>query len=142
MPGADNMLDKLIEQAFQPTLHCRTWSGYFHMGKRKRNRQGKGPSSDKTKRGSLSVIKKEHLVVVDLDGNKVEGDLKPSTDTPTHLVLYRAFKDIGGIVHTHSSGQVLCPGRKRHTRLWRSLVQIIQKETTTIDRKLKNSIRT
>ena len=82
------------------------------------------------------------IAVVDLDGNKVEGDLKPSTDTPTHLVLYRAFKDIGGIVHTHSSGQVLCPGRKRHTRLWRSLVQIIQKETTTIDRKLKNSIRT
>jgi L-ribulose-5-phosphate 4-epimerase len=32
----------------------------------------------------------------------VEGDLKPSSDTPTHLVLYRAFKDIGGIVHTHS----------------------------------------
>lgn len=47
-------------------------------------------------------LKLEDLVVVDLDGNKVEGDLKPSSDTPTHLVLYRAFSQIGGIVHTHS----------------------------------------
>lgn len=42
------------------------------------------------------------LVVVDLDGNVVEGDLKPSSDTPTHLCLYRNFSEIGGIVHTHS----------------------------------------
>lgn len=45
----------------------------------------------------------EHLVVLDLDGNKVEGDLNPSSDTPTHLVLYNQFPEIGGIVHTHSS---------------------------------------
>lgn len=44
----------------------------------------------------------EHLVVIDLDGNVVEGDLNPSSDTPTHLVLYREFADIGGITHTHS----------------------------------------
>ncbi|MNI49320.1 L-ribulose-5-phosphate 4-epimerase UlaF [compost metagenome] len=43
----------------------------------------------------------EDLVVVDLDGNIVEGKLRPSSDTPTHLVLYKKFKDIGGIVHTH-----------------------------------------
>jgi len=48
-------------------------------------------------------LKAEHLVVLDLDGNKVEGDLNPSSDTPTHLVLYRNFKEIKGIVHTHSS---------------------------------------
>jgi len=48
-------------------------------------------------------LKAEHLVVLDLDGNKVEGDLNPSSDTPTHLVLYRNFKGINGIVHTHSS---------------------------------------
>ncbi|REE55328.1 L-ribulose 5-phosphate 4-epimerase [Paenibacillus taihuensis] len=47
-------------------------------------------------------LKLEDLVVVDLAGNKVEGELKPSSDTPTHLVLYRAFAHIGGIVHTHS----------------------------------------
>lgn len=45
----------------------------------------------------------DDMVVVDLNGNKVEGDLNPSSDTPTHLELYRNFKDIGGIVHTHSS---------------------------------------
>ncbi len=45
----------------------------------------------------------EDMVVMDLEGNKVEGRFKPSSDTPTHLELYRAFKDIGGIVHTHSS---------------------------------------
>lgn len=42
------------------------------------------------------------LVVVDLQGIKVEGELNPSSDTPTHLVLYREFEGIGGIVHTHS----------------------------------------
>ncbi len=45
----------------------------------------------------------KHMVVVSLDDGKVvEGDLKPSSDTPTHLELYRAFADIGGVVHTHS----------------------------------------
>jgi len=47
-------------------------------------------------------LKAEDMVVVDLDGNKVEGKLNPSSDTPTHLQLYKAFKNIGGIVHTHS----------------------------------------
>ena len=42
------------------------------------------------------------MVVVDLDGNKVEGELNPSSDTPTHACLYREFLRIGGIVHTHS----------------------------------------
>lgn len=44
----------------------------------------------------------DDLVVVDLDGNVREGRLRPSSDTPTHLVLYKAFPGIGGIVHTHS----------------------------------------
>ena len=44
----------------------------------------------------------DDMVVVDLDGKVVEGRYKPSSDTPTHLVLYKAFANIGGIVHTHS----------------------------------------
>ena len=49
------------------------------------------------------TMKPKHMVVVSLDtGKVVEGRLKPSSDTPTHLVLYRAFKGVGGIVHTHS----------------------------------------
>lgn len=45
----------------------------------------------------------EDMVVMDLEGNQVEGKLKPSSDTPTHLELYKAFTDIGGVVHTHST---------------------------------------
>lgn len=47
-------------------------------------------------------LKPEDMVVMDLDGNKVEGDYNPSSDTPTHLELYKAFTEVGGIVHTHS----------------------------------------
>ena len=47
-------------------------------------------------------LKPEDMVVIDLDGNKVEGEMNPSSDTPTHAELYRRFKDIGGVVHTHS----------------------------------------
>jgi len=48
-------------------------------------------------------MKPEHMVIVSLaDGKVVEGNLKPSSDTPTHLELYRAFKEIGGVAHTHS----------------------------------------
>lgn len=45
----------------------------------------------------------EDMVVMDLQGNRVEGTLNPSSDTPTHLILYQRFPNIGGVVHTHSS---------------------------------------
>ena len=45
----------------------------------------------------------EDMVVLDLEGNKIEGSYKPSSDTATHIELYKAFPEIGGIVHTHSS---------------------------------------
>lgn len=48
-------------------------------------------------------LKPEDMVVVDLNGNKVEGRLNPSSDTATHVELYRAFTEVGGIVHTHST---------------------------------------
>lgn len=47
-------------------------------------------------------MKPSDMVVVDLDGQRVEGGLSPSSDTPTHVALYRAFPALGGIVHTHS----------------------------------------
>lgn len=50
-----------------------------------------------------SEMTAEDMVVMDLDGNKVEGSLNPSSDTPTHMELYRSFPEIGGITHTHSS---------------------------------------
>ena len=47
-------------------------------------------------------MRPEDMVVVDLEGRVVEGAHKPSVDTPTHLVLYRAWPEVGGVVHTHS----------------------------------------
>ena len=51
---------------------------------------------------SYEVMKPEDMVVLDMEGNVVEGKWKPSSDTPTHLKLYAAFPGCGGIVHTHS----------------------------------------
>ncbi len=51
---------------------------------------------------SYDTMKPENLVIVDFDGKPVEGDLRPSSDLPTHLVLYKSFPTIGGIAHTHS----------------------------------------
>ena len=49
------------------------------------------------------TMKAEDMVVLDLDGNRVEGSMKPSSDAPTHILLYKKFPKIGGVVHTHSS---------------------------------------
>jgi len=52
---------------------------------------------------SYGELRPESMVVIDLEGNRVEGHLKPSSDTPTHLELYKAFPSIGAVVHTHST---------------------------------------
>jgi len=72
-----------------------------------------GNASGISRDGGLVVIKPsgvpyetmrpEHLVITDLSGRVVEGSLRPSSDLATHLVLYRAFSGIGGVVHTHSA---------------------------------------
>lgn len=51
---------------------------------------------------AYSQMRPEHMVVVDLDGKVVQGELRPSSDTPTHVLLYKAFPRVGGITHTHS----------------------------------------
>jgi L-ribulose-5-phosphate 4-epimerase len=52
---------------------------------------------------SYDEMKAEQMVVIDMDGKVLEGTLKPSSDTATHLELYKAFPEIGGVVHTHST---------------------------------------
>lgn len=52
---------------------------------------------------SYDIMKQDDMVILDLDGNIVDGRLKPSSDTATHLVLYKSFPNIGGVVHTHST---------------------------------------
>ena len=51
---------------------------------------------------SYEEMTEDDIVIIDLDGNKVEGELNPSSDTPTHLELYRRYPGVGGITHTHS----------------------------------------
>ncbi|SEP82325.1 L-ribulose 5-phosphate 4-epimerase [Virgibacillus subterraneus] len=51
---------------------------------------------------SYEELSRDDMAVVDLEGDVVEGDLNPSSDTPTHIVLYKNFKEIGGVVHTHA----------------------------------------
>ena len=60
-------------------------------------------------------MRADQIVVLDLEGNKLEGDLNPSSDTPTHLELYRSFESIGAITHTHS----------RHATQWAQACQEI-----------------
>jgi len=52
---------------------------------------------------SYAEMRPEQMVIVDLQGTVVEGELRPSSDTPTHLELYRSFPSLGGIAHTHST---------------------------------------
>jgi L-ribulose-5-phosphate 4-epimerase len=65
--------------------------------------RGKGLVVIKPSGVSYETMKADDMVVVDLEGNRMEGNLKPSSDTPTHLALYKAFAGIGGIVHTHAT---------------------------------------
>lgn len=62
---------------------------------------------------SYAKLRPEQLAIVALDGTVVEGDLRPSSDTPTHLELYRSFPGVGGIAHTHSPAATAWAQAKR-----------------------------
>lgn len=62
---------------------------------------------------AYDALQPKHIVIVDLDGNVVEGDMNPSSDTPTHVLLYKNFDGIGGITHTHSfHATMFCQARQ------------------------------
>src|SRR5215212_2589096 len=65
--------------------------------------RGRGIFAIKPSGVDYDRLKPAQMVLIDLDGKKVEGRLNPSSDTPTHRRLFLAFKKIGGVVHTHSS---------------------------------------
>ena len=99
------MLEELKEKVFQANLDLVkhnlvifTWGNVSAIDREK------GLVVIKPSGVSYATMKASDMVVVDLHSGKVvEGDLNPSSDTPTHLVLYRAFPEIGGVVHTHST---------------------------------------
>jgi L-ribulose-5-phosphate 4-epimerase len=104
MTSGEDMLKKLKEQVFQANLLLPkhglvtfTWGNVSGIDREQ------GLVVIKPSGVAYETMKVTDMVVVDLQTSKVvEGKLKPSSDTPTHLELYKAFPNIGGIVHTHS----------------------------------------
>ena len=98
------MLEELKEQVFRANLQLveyglvvLTWGNVSAIDREK------GLVVIKPSGVPYSTMTADDMVVMDLQGNKVDGKLNPSSDTPTHLELYRKFDNIGGVVHTHSS---------------------------------------
>ena len=97
------MLDELKQQVYEANMELPrrglityTWGNVSGIDREK------GLFVIKPSGVDYDKLQPEDMVVMDLEGNKVEGKYKPSSDTPTHLELYKAFPQIGGIVHTHS----------------------------------------
>nr|WP_101689183.1 L-ribulose-5-phosphate 4-epimerase [Dysgonomonas massiliensis] len=98
------MMDALKQKVFQANLDLvKHGLVIFTWGNVSAIDREKGLVVIKPSGVSYETMTAEDMVVLDLDGNVVEGKLKPSSDTATHLVLYKAFPNIGGVVHTHST---------------------------------------
>ncbi len=98
------MLEKLKEDVFKANLELVSNGLVIHTWG---NVSGRDPESGliviKPSGVSYSSMKIEDMVVLDPAGNTVEGIYKPSTDAPTHLIIYKTWPGIGGVVHTHST---------------------------------------
>lgn len=97
------MLEKLKEKVLKANLDLvKHGLVVFTWGNASAIDREKGLVVIKPSGVAYDVMTAHHMVVTDLDGNVLEGNLKPSSDLATHLVLYKSFADIGGVVHTHS----------------------------------------
>lgn len=97
------MLEKLKEQVLEANLELYskqlviyTWGNVSGIDRQE------GLIVIKPSGVAYEELQTDMMVVLDMEGKVIEGDLKPSSDTPTHLYLYRNFPEIGGVVHTHS----------------------------------------
>jgi L-ribulose-5-phosphate 4-epimerase len=97
------MLTELKREAYEANLRLPE-HGLIHLnfGNASALDRGRGIFAIKPSGVDYGALRPSDMVLVDLDGRKVEGLLKPSSDTPTHLELYRGFRPVGGVVHTHS----------------------------------------
>lgn len=98
------MLEKLKKEVFEENLELvekklviYTWGNVSGIDRESKIFAIKPSGVD------YNIMKSEDMVLLDLEGKKLEGKYKPSSDTPTHIELYKAFPEIGAIVHTHSS---------------------------------------
>lgn len=97
------MLEQLKQDVFEANMELNTRGVViFTWGNVSGIDRASGLVAIKPSGVDYETMTPEDMVIVDLDGNIVEGRLKPSSDTPTHLFLYRAFPEAGGIAHTHS----------------------------------------
>mgnify|MGYP002564613556 FL=1 len=101
--GVKKMLDELKQQVYEANMELPakglvtyTWGNVSGIDRER------GLFVIKPSGVDYEKLTPDMLVVMDLNGEKVEGDLNPSSDTPTHIELYKAFPEVGGIVHTHS----------------------------------------
>jgi L-ribulose-5-phosphate 4-epimerase len=98
-----NMLEDLKEHVYKANLELvQLGLVVFTWGNASAIDRGTGLVVIKPSGVDYDKMKPTDMVVTDLEGRVVEGGLRPSSDTPTHLELYRAFPNIGGVVHTHS----------------------------------------
>ena len=98
------MLDKLKKEVFKANLDIVKSGLVIHTwGNVSARDSSSGLIVIKPSGVSYELMKSDDMVVLDPDGKVVEGKFKPSTDAPTHLLLYKTWNTIGGIVHTHSS---------------------------------------
>ena len=98
------MLDRLKEEVFRANLELEQKSLVIYTwGNASGIDRSRGLVVIKPSGVAYNQLHAQQMVVVDLDGKVVEGSLNPSSDTPTHLLLYKEFADIGGITHSHSS---------------------------------------
>jgi L-ribulose-5-phosphate 4-epimerase len=97
------MLEKLREEVLEANLELvRRGLVLFTWGNASGIDREQGMVVIKPSGVPYDAMKASDLVIVDIEGRTVEGNLRPSSDLPTHLALYRAFSKIGGVVHTHS----------------------------------------
>lgn len=97
------MLQRLREQVLEANLElARRGLALYTFGNASGISREEGLVVIKPSGVLYEQMKPEHLVVTDLTGNIMEGKLRPSSDLPTHLVLYNQFPEIGGVAHTHS----------------------------------------
>ena len=97
------MLEKLRDEVFEANMEVvRRGLVLYTFGNASGIARADGLVVIKPSGVSYEKLKPSDLVIVDLEGNRVEGALRPSSDLPTHLVLYQAFPEIAAIVHTHS----------------------------------------
>jgi len=98
------MLEELKREAYEANMQLPR-QGLINLtfGNASAIDRSKGIFAIKPSGVDYSVLKAEDMVLVDLEGKKVEGSLNPSSDTPTHRRLFLAFESVGGVVHTHST---------------------------------------